>query len=245
MAPASSIDPAETARFERLARLWWNPDGPFRPLHRLNALRLGYIRERLAGHFGLDPTAERPLAGLRVLDIGCGGGLLSEAVAGLGATVHGVDVVEKNIQIAESHAAGGGLPVRYECGSAEGLAARGERYDAVLNMEVVEHVADLPLFVAACAELVRPGGMMVVATLNRTAASFLGAIVGAEYVLRWLPRGTHDWRRFPKPVELERLLARGGMTVTARAGVGVDPFGMRFRLTRFMGINYMLVAVKA
>lgn len=242
--PSSTIDPAETARFEKLALAWWDPRGPFWPLHRLNVLRAGYIRDRFADHFGLNAASERPLAGLRVLDIGCGGGILSESMARLGADVHGVDVVEKNIRIAERHAADQGLRIRYELGSAEALAKRGERYDAVLNMEVVEHVADLPLFMGACTGMVRPGGLMVVATLNRTPASFVGAIVGAEYVLRWLPRGTHQWRKFPKPPEIERLLVQGGMRVADRTGVRVNPFTRQFALSRWMGINYMLLAEK-
>lgn len=244
MIPHSSIDPAEAAHFEKLARQWWDPEGPFWSLHRLNALRLSYIRDRLAARFGRDPGVERPLTGLRVLDIGCGGGILSEAVAGLGAEVHGVDIVEKNIRIAERHARESGLAIHYECGSAESLVERGERYDAVLNMEVVEHVADLPFFMESCARLVRPGGMMVIGTINRTLASFLGAILAAEYVLRWLPRGTHHWRKFPTPAELESLLEQGGMRPIDRVGVAVNPRGWRFRLTPYLGINYMLVAVK-
>lgn len=244
MIPSSSIDPAEAAHFRKLAEQWWDPEGPFWPLHRLNALRLGYIQDQLSARFGRDPGGERPLAGLRVLDIGCGGGILSEAVARLGAEVHGVDIVARNIRVAERHAEESTLAIRYECGSAESLVERGERYDAVFNMEVVEHVANLPFFMASCARLVRPGGVMVIGTLNRTLASFLGAIVAAEYVLRWLPKGTHHWRKFPTPAELERLLEQGGMTVTDRTGVGVNPFGWRFRLTRYMGINYMLFAVK-
>jgi 2-polyprenyl-6-hydroxyphenyl methylase/3-demethylubiquinone-9 3-methyltransferase len=242
MPKPSSIDPDEAAHFRKLAQHWWDPEGPFWPLHRLNSLRVGYIRDHLAARFGRDPAALHPLAGLRVLDIGCGGGVLSEAVARLGAEVHGVDVVEQNIRIAERHAQTQGLAIRYEWSSAENLAERGETYDAVLNMEVVEHVADLPFFVASCVRLVRPGGVMVVGTLNRTLASFLGAIVAAEYLLLWLPKGTHHWRKFPKPAELEALLERGGMRVIDRTGVGVNPFGWRFRLTRYMGINYMLVA---
>jgi 2-polyprenyl-6-hydroxyphenyl methylase/3-demethylubiquinone-9 3-methyltransferase len=247
-ATSSSIDPAEAARFERLARLWWNPAGPFWPLHRLNALRLGYVAGHLAARFGREVDAELPLAGLKLLDIGCGGGLLSEAVAGLGAEVHGVDVVEKNVRIAEEHAQGSGLAVRYELSSAETLAARGAQYDAVLNMEVVEHVADVAGFMAACAQLVRPGGIMVVATINRTPAAFLGAILGAEYLLRWLPKGTHQWRKFVKPEEVARLLAQNGLRQVDLIGVvlrvGLRPLGWRFRLTGFVGINYMLVAVK-
>lgn len=240
----TTIDPAETARFEKLAQLWWNPDGPFLPLHRLNALRIGYIHDRLARHFGLDASAERPLAGLKVLDIGCGGGLLSEALARLGAGVHGVDAVEKNIRVAERRAQESGLAIYYECSSAEALLARGAGYDAVLNMEVVEHVADLPLFMAACAGLVRPGGMMFIGTINRTWASFLGAIIAAEYLLRWLPKGTHQWRKFPTPEELRRLLEHNGMRLMERTGVGMNPWNRRFRLSRYEGINYMLAAAK-
>lgn len=242
--PSTTIDPAEAAHFEKLAQLWWDPDGPFWPLHRLNVLRLGYIRDHLAAHFDRDAWSKIPFAGLRLLDIGCGGGILSEAMARLGAEVHGVDVVEENIRIARRHTEEQGLTIHYEWSSAEDLVERGARYDAVLNMEVVEHVADLPLFMESCTRLVKPGGLMVVGTINRTVASFLGAIVAAEYVLRWLPRGTHHWRKFPTPAELERLLVRGGMRVTDRTGVRVNPFGWRFRLTRYMGINYMLVAVK-
>lgn len=244
MSTSSTIDPAEAAHFEKLATLWWDADGPFWPLHRLNSLRLGYIRKHLVSKFGRSLDADLPLGGLRLLDIGCGGGILSEAVAELGATVHGVDVVEKNIRIAQHHAEKRGLAIQYEWSSAEALAERGEQYDAVLNMEVVEHVADLPLFMESCARLVRPGGLMIIGTINRTVASFLGAIVAAEYVLRWLPKGTHHWRKFPKPVELKHLLEQGGMRVIDRVGVGVNPFGWKFRLTRYMGINFMLVAEK-
>ena len=179
-----------------------------------------------------------------MLDIGCGGGILSEAMARLGARVVGIDVVERNIAIARLHAETSGVAVEYRHVAAETLAGQGERYDVVLNMEVVEHVADLPGFLQAGGQLVRPGGLMVIATLNRTALSWLFAIIGAEYILRWLPRGTHRWRRFPKPRELERLLARDGLRVTARTGVRVNPFTRCFRLTRLMAVNYMLVAEK-
>ena len=241
----TSIDSSEVAFYERLSELWWTENGPFWPLHRMNALRVGYIRDILAGEFGLDPGAVEPLQGLRILDIGCGGGILSEAVARLGAQVQGVDVVEKNIRTARCHAEGSALPLVYETASAEILAGRGELYDAVLNMEVVEHVAELDVFLNACMKLVRPGGVMVVATLNRTLASWLGAIVMAEQVLRWLPRGTHRWSRFPTPLEVESLLSAGGFDVFARTGMGVNPFGMRFRLTPYMGINYILSARKS
>ena len=240
----TSIDPSEVAHYEGLSELWWKENGPFWPLHRMNALRVGYIRDILAGEFGLDPGVAAPLRGLRILDIGCGGGILSEAVARLGAQVHGVDVVGKNIRIARRHAEGSALPLVYETASAEILACRGELYDAVLNMEVVEHVAELDLFLDACMKLVCPGGVMIVATINRTFASWLGAIVMAEQVLRWLPRGTHRWSRFPTPLEVENLLAGGGFDVFARTGMGVNPFGIRFRLTPYMGINYILSARK-
>jgi len=244
MSESTSIDSGEVAFYERLSGLWWKEDGPFWPLHRMNALRVGYIRDILAGEFGLDVGLAEPLKGLRILDIGCGGGILSEAVARLGAQVHGVDVVAKNIGVARRHAEGSGLPVVYEVASAEILAGRGELYDAVLNMEVVEHVAELDVFLNACMRVVRPGGVMVVATINRSLASWLGAIVMAEYVLRWLPRGTHRWSRFPTPVEVESLLAGGGFKVFAQTGMGVNPFGLRFRLIPYMGINYILSARK-
>lgn len=240
----ASIDPAEVAYYERLAETWWDRQGPFWPLHRLNALRVEYLREQLCRHFGRDAQTPKPLDGLRVLDVGCGGGILSEAMARLGARVVGIDVVERNITIARLHAEHSGVPVDYRYVAAETLAGQGESYDVVLNMEVVEHVADLPGFLQAGDQLVRPGGLMVIATLNRTVLSFLFAILGAEYILRWLPRGTHRWRRFPKPRELERLLARDGLRVTARTGVRVNPFTRRFRLTRLMAVNYMLVAEK-
>ncbi len=240
----TSIDPNEVAFFQSLSALWWQENGPFWPLHRMNGLRLGYVRDILAGAFGLDPHAAKPLQGLRILDIGCGGGILSEAVARLGASVHGVDVAAKNIRIARQHAEEGGLAIDYEIASAEILAGRGELYHAVLNMEVVEHVAELDLFLNACMRLVRPGGVMVVATINRTIASWIGAIVMAEYVLDWLPRGIHRWSRFPTPLEVENLLAGDGMRVFASTGVAVNPFTRKFRLTSYMGMNYILAARK-
>jgi len=240
----TSIDPNEVDFFQGLAALWWQKNGPFWPLHCMNDIRLNYIREVLCTTFEADFNAEKPLRGLRILDIGCGGGILSEAVARLGAAVHGVDVVAKNIMIARQHANLGGLSIDYEIASAEMLAGRGELYDAVLNMEVVEHVAELDLFLNACMKLVRPGGVMVVATINRTLASWVGAIVMAEYVVRWLPRGTHHWSRFPTPLEVENLLATDGMRVFSYTGVVVNPFTRRFRLSSYMGVNYILAARK-
>ena len=241
-APHTSVDPNEVAYYARLADTWWDLSGPFWPLHRLNALRTDYICDAICEAYDRDPGAQRSLEGLTILDVGCGGGILSEAMAHRGATVHGIDVVERNIVIAEQHAKRGSLPVRYELVTAEALATHGVQYDAVLNMEVVEHVADLPAFMHACAALVKPSGMMVIATINRTVLAYLFAIIGAEYVLRWLPRGTHRWRQFPKPRELEALLHRDSLRVTARTGVKVNPFTRRFALTRNSAVNYMLVA---
>ena len=245
MSTPRTLDPQEAARFEALAERWWDASGPFWPLHRLNRLRVEWIRARAAAHFGRDPASAAPLAGLRVLDIGCGGGILSESVAALGADVHGVDVVERNIAVARLHAERSGSTVRYECGSAEALAAGGARYDVVLDMEVVEHVADLPLFMRACNALVAPGGLHFVATLNRTLKSFVFAIVGAEYVMRWLPRGTHQWKRFPTPREIEHMLGADGLAVTARTGVRVNPLTRAFSFTPSLSVNYMLLAQRA
>ena len=240
----TTIDPKEVAFYQKMSALWWQEGGPFWPLHRMNGVRMGFIRDTLITEFGLDPASDSPLQGLRILDIGCGGGILSEAIARLGASVHGVDVATKNIPIAAQHAELSGLAIDYEVASAEILAGRGEVYDVVLNMEVVEHVAELDLFLNACMRLVRPGGVMVVATINRTIASWLGAIIMAEYVLGWLPRGTHRWSRFPTPVEVENLLAGDGMRVFTSTGVTVNPFTKRFRLTPYAGINYILAARK-
>jgi 2-polyprenyl-6-hydroxyphenyl methylase/3-demethylubiquinone-9 3-methyltransferase len=240
-----SVDPDEVAYYERLAHLWWDRQGPFWPLHRLNALRVGYIRDVACAHLGRPTTGPAPLAGVTVLDIGCGGGILSEAMAALGATVHGVDPTPRNIAVATRHLPISGLAVRYEATTAEALAERGERYDLVLNMEVVEHVADLEGFLAACASLVRPGGQMVVATIDRTPWSWLFAIVGAEYLLRWLPRGTHRWDRFRRPVEVSGILARHGLATSDLRGVRVNPLTRRFQLSRWTAVNYMLVATRS
>lgn len=241
----ASVDPQEAARYAALAETWWDRTGPFWPLHRLNELRVGYIRDMLCSLLQRDAAAPRPLAGVRLLDIGCGGGILSEAMAALGGEVHGIDVVERNIAIARHHARQSGLAIDYQTITAEALARQGLQYEVVLNMEVVEHVADLPGFLHACAQLVKPKGVLFVATLNRTLLSWLTAIIGAEYILRWLPKGTHRWRRFPKPGELQELLARDWLRLIARSGVRVNPFTRRMALTPFMGVNYMLVFQKA
>lgn len=244
MHQSPSIDPKEVAYYQRTAALWWDESGPFWPLHRLNTLRVQFITECLADYFRLPRENERPLAGLSMLDIGCGGGILSESMARRGASVHGVDVVRRNIEIARLHSLTSELDILYEESSAEALAESGLSYNVVLNMEVVEHVADLSAFMGACCRLVRPGGVMIVATINRTLASLLAAKIGAEYVLRWLPRGTHRWLRFRTPATLDAYLRDGGLTVTKRIGVAVNPWSRCFSLTEYLGINYMLVATK-
>ncbi len=245
MPPPSSpsIDPDEVAYFERLAHRWWDADGPFWPLHRLNAFRVGYLRAHLCQALGTDPHREQPLTGLRLLDIGCGGGILSESLARLGAQVTGIDVVGKNIRVAELHALGSGLDLDYRLASAEDLAANGTQFDAVLNMEVVEHVEDPPAFLAVCGTLVRPGGLMVVATINRTWAAFLIAILGAEYVLGWMPKGTHHWRKLVKPAEITAGLG-ASFALLHRTGVRINPFNRSFHYSRYLGVNYMLLLRK-
>ncbi|MGR8921046.1 MAG: bifunctional 2-polyprenyl-6-hydroxyphenol methylase/3-demethylubiquinol 3-O-methyltransferase UbiG [Gammaproteobacteria bacterium] len=241
-ASASSIDPAEAVRYAALAATWWDTQGPFWPLHRLNTLRTAYLREQLAASAGRDPVNDAPLAGLEVLDVGCGGGLLAEAMAALGASVQGIDVVPRNIAIARSHAAEQpALDLDYAVDTAESLAARGRRFDVVLSMEVVEHVADLDGFFDACMRLVRPGGHLAVATLNRTLRALLFAIIGAEYVLGWLPRGTHQWRRFVRPEEISALAAARAFREVSRTGVAVNPLTRRFRLCDSMAVNYMML----
>jgi 2-polyprenyl-6-hydroxyphenyl methylase/3-demethylubiquinone-9 3-methyltransferase len=243
-ASAASVDPIEIARFSAMADEWWDPLGKFRPLHALNPPRLQFIRDRVAAHFGRAPLAPAPLAGLRVLDIGCGGGLISEPMARLGATVVGLDAAEKNIAVARLHAEQGDLAIDYRCASAEELAAAGESFDVVLALEVVEHVADLASFMAACARLARPGGAAVFSTLNRTPQSFLLGIVGAEYVLRWLPPGTHQWNRFVRPSELAAALRPHGLTITTLEGLSYQPLQQRWRLSKDLSVNYLGFAAK-
>lgn len=240
----TSIDEAEVARFSALAADWWNPRGKFKPLHRFNPVRLGYLRDRLVAHFRREPGATQPLAGLKLLDIGCGGGLLAEPLTRLGAQVTGIDASRTTIEVARLHAAQMGLTIDYRETTAEALQAAGERFDVVLNMEVVEHVADRPAFLRAAAGLLNPGGVMVVATLNRTTQSYAMAIVGAEYILGWLPRGTHDWRKFVKPQELTAELEAAGLTIFEVTGVGYSPFADRWRLGTDTGVNYMVMATK-
>ena len=240
-AAARSVDPAEIAKFAAMADAWWDPQGKFRPLHRLNPARLTYIRDSCAARFNRDAKASRLLAGLKVVDIGCGGGLLCEPLARLGATVSGIDAGTETIAIARSHAAESELAIDYREATAEMLAEAGERFDVVLSMEVVEHVADPASFISACSQLVAPGGLLIVATLNRTAKSFAFAIVGAEYVLRWLPRGTHDWRRFLRPSELAAMVRGQGLTLNNATGIVYSPLGDSWRLsTSDLDVNYML-----
>lgn len=234
----SSIDPEEAAYFERLAHRWWDAGGPFWPLHRLNAFRVDYIRRHLSEAFGRDASAPRPLAGLRLLDIGCGGGILSESLARLGAEVTGIDIVSKNIRVAELHAQSSGLQIAYRLATAEQLVAEGAELDAVLNMEVIEHVENLPGFLADCGRLVRPGGLMAVASINRTLAAYLIAILGAERILRWLPAGTHHYRKLVRPSEVVRHLG-DGLVLLDQTGVRINPVTRRFSYTRWMGVNYM------
>ena len=241
---SDSVDAGEIARFAALAEEWWAPEGKFRPLHALNPTRLAFIRQRLVSQFGRDGNEQRPLEGLSLLDVGCGGGLLAEPMARLGAGVLGIDAGEDAIRVASAHAAESGLAIDYRCLTAEALAAEGRRFDAVLNMEVVEHVADLDAFLGACSSLLKPGGAMVVATLNRTAKAYAFAIVGAEYVLGWLPPGTHDWRKFVTPPELTAKLAKGGVKVTETTGVLYNPLSDRWTLGRDLAVNYMAFAIK-
>ncbi|MBN9032189.1 MAG: bifunctional 3-demethylubiquinol 3-O-methyltransferase/2-polyprenyl-6-hydroxyphenol methylase [Rhizobiales bacterium 63-7] len=241
-AAPTTIDQGEVDRFSAMAAEWWNPAGKFRPLHKFNPVRLAYLRERICENFGRDPRSPRPLEGLRVLDIGCGGGLLSEPVARMGAQVVGADPSEKNIGIASTHAAQSGVEVDYRAMSAEQLAEAGESFDVVLNMEVVEHVADVDLFVSTCAGMVRPGGLMFVATINRTLKAAALAIFAAENILRWLPRGTHQYDKLVRPEELEKPISAAGLEIVHRTGVFYNPLQDRWNLSADMDVNYMMLA---
>jgi 2-polyprenyl-6-hydroxyphenyl methylase / 3-demethylubiquinone-9 3-methyltransferase len=236
------VDAAEVEKFNRLAAEWWNPDGRMKPLHKFNPVRLSYLRDLAGRHFGRDIRAPRPFDGLSLVDIGCGGGLLSEPLARLGFTVTGIDPARNNVDVARIHAEEAGVPVTYRKVTAETLAEEGASFDVVLAMEVVEHVPDVDAFVATATSLVKPGGLFVAATINRTKRSFALAIVGAEYVLRWLPVGTHSWDKFVTPAELEGAIAAGGLDVTDRQGVVFNPFTDRWGLARDMAVNYMLAA---
>ncbi len=233
-----SVDAAEVAKFSAMAAEWWDPAGKFAPLHKFNPVRLSFIRDAAVEHFGRGGL--KPFQGLSLLDIGCGGGLLCEPMSRLGFAVTGVDPSERNIGTARAHA--GSLPIVYRAASAEVLAAEGAAFDVVLNMEVVEHVADLRVYLMACARMVKPGGLMIVATLNKTLKSLALAKIGAEYVLRWLPPGTHDWSKFVAPGELKRLLEGAGLNPLKTQGVAFDPLAWDWRLSSDTDVNYMVVA---
>jgi 2-polyprenyl-6-hydroxyphenyl methylase / 3-demethylubiquinone-9 3-methyltransferase len=241
----SSIDPAEVERFSRIAAEWWDPKGKFAPLHRFNPTRLAFIRDQALHRFARDPKARAPFEGLRLLDIGCGGGLLSEPMARLGFDVVGVDASERNVGTAAAHAAELGVAVDYRCSTAEALKAAGETFDVILNMEVIEHVADPGRFLRDCAAMLKPGGLMIVATLNRTLKAFALAKVGAEYVLRWLPAGTHDWSKFLKPDELRGFLAGEAVAVDGPFGVVFDPVSGRWSQSHDADVNYMMTVARA
>ena len=228
-----AADPGEIDKFEQLAERWWDPEGEFKPLHRIQPLRLDYIQ------------SVADLADKRVLDVGCGGGLLAEAMAGLGASVHGIDVTPRNIEVARTHAALSGADVRYEEVPAETLAARGAAYDVVLNMEVVEHVTDPAAYLAACQQLLKPGGLMICSTINRNAKSFAMAIVGAEYVMRWLPKGTHEWKKFITPDELYEYLRGAGLEPVDRKGFVFNPLSWSWSISaRDLSVNYVTASLR-
>lgn len=241
----TTASPEEVAKFEAMADSWWDPNGKFKPLHTFNPVRLQFIRDAAAARFGRDITVDQPFAGLSLVDIGCGGGLLSEPMRRLGFAVTGIDATAKNIGTASVHAEKVGLEIDYRACLAEDLAAAGEKFDVVLCMEVVEHVADVDLFLTTCARLVKPGGMLVGATMNRTMKSLLMAKIGAEYILRWLPRGTHDWKKFLKPSEFASGLRAGGLEVNSLKGLTFNPLENSWSLTGDLSVNYLLTAIPA
>ena len=240
-----TVDPAEVERFSRIADEWWDPRGKFAPLHRLNPVRIGYIRDRAAAHWQRDALSGRPLDGLSLLDIGCGGGLLSEPMTRLGARVTGVDASARNITVAALHAERQGLSIDYRQGTAEALAGSGAQFDIVMALEIVEHVSDVDLFLRSCGNMVKPGGLLFLSTLNRTAKAWAMAIAGAEYVLGWLPRGTHDWKKFLKPSEAVHGLRDGGVDAQEIVGVVYNPLSRLWSLNKNdLDVNYMLYGIK-
>jgi len=244
-APISTVDDGEIAKFQAMAAEWWDPNGKFKPLHMLNPTRLDYITSQIAAEYGRDLKGPKPFDGLRILDIGCGGGLLAEPMARLGADVVGADAAERNIPVAQVHAAQSGLAIDYRYTTAEAMAAAGEQFDVVLNMEVVEHVADPLAYLTACRQLLKPGGLMVCSTLNRNPKSYLMAIIGAEHVMRWLPRGTHDWSKFITPDELFALIRDAGLDPVDRKGFVFNPVLWTWSLSdRDLSVNYVTASVK-
>ncbi|MFV0490277.1 MAG: bifunctional 2-polyprenyl-6-hydroxyphenol methylase/3-demethylubiquinol 3-O-methyltransferase UbiG [Pseudorhodobacter sp.] len=241
----TTIDPAEVAKFEAMAAEWWDPTGKFKPLHMMNPCRLDYITTQIAAEFARDLKTTKPFAGLRILDIGCGGGLLCEPMARLGADVVGADAAERNIPVARLHAGQVGLDIDYRHCTAEDLVEAGEEFDIVLNMEVVEHVADPPAYLRACHDLLKPGGLMICSTLNRNAKSFMMGIVGAEWVMRWLPKGTHDWKKFITPDELYALMAGAGLAPVDRKGMIFNPISWQWSLSdRDLSVNYVTASLR-
>ena len=245
MESQTTVDPAEVARFEAMAAEWWDTNGKFKPLHMLNPCRLDYITSQIAAEFDRDLAKPLPFKGLRLLDIGCGGGLLAEPMARLGADVVGADAAPRNIPVAQVHAAQSGLTIDYRHTTAEAMAAAGEQFDVVLNMEVVEHVSDPLAYLTACQQLLVPGGLMICSTLNRNAKSFMMAIVGAEHVMRWLPKGTHDWKKFITPDELYELIRKAGLEPVDRKGMVFNPISWSWSLSsRDLSVNYVTASVK-
>ena len=238
----TTIDDGEVERFSRLAAEWWNPAGKFKPLHKFNPVRLAYIREQLGLNFGVDLGASRPFEGLSVLDIGCGGGLISEPVARLGAKVVGADASATNIEVARLHAAQSGLDIDYRATTAEAIAEAGEKFDVVLALEVVEHVSDVPYFLTSCADMVKPGGLIFVATINRTFKAMGFAIIGAEYVLGWLPKGTHQYSKLVRPEEIRSPVEAAGLSMIDETGIVYHPLADAWRASKDMDVNYMVLA---
>ena len=243
-AQTQTVDAEDVARFSAIAEEWWDENGKFKPLHRIGPVRLKYIRDRICAHYSRDSETMKSLAGLTLLDIGCGGGLMSEPLSRLGAAVTGIDASDKNIAVASLHAEKMGLTVEYKCSAPESLNPS-EKFDVVLALEIVEHVADVQEFLKACVALVKPGGLIIMSTLNRTIKSYGLAIIGAEYVLRWLPRGTHQWQKFLKPSELCAALRREGMHIDHMSGMAFNSFRNEWHLSDTdLDVNYLLSATK-
>jgi len=243
--PQTTVDPAEVAKFEAMAAEWWDLNGKFKPLHMLNPCRLDYITSQIAGEFDRDLKSDAPFKGLRILDIGCGGGLLAEPMARLGANVVGADAAAGNIPVAQVHSEQSGLKIDYRHTTAEAMAEAGEQFDAVLNMEVVEHVASPIDYLTACHDLLKPGGLHICSTINRNPKSYMMAIVGAEHIMRWLPKGTHEWSKFITPDELFDLLARAGLTPVDRKGFVFNPIAWSWSLSDGdLSVNYVTASTR-